>query len=67
MFRRENGYFFGKNVIQKSWSAKNVFVPPKLGARSPPQTIPAPGIHGFILPAKHYRIFSRACYNNNKY
>ena len=64
MFRRENGYFFGKNVIQKFWSAKNVSVPPKLGARSPPLTIPAPG---FILPAKDCRIFSRACYNNNKY
>src|SRR6218665_3131963 len=32
---RENGNFSRKNVFQKSWSAKN-FLPPKLGARSPP-------------------------------
>jgi len=30
--------FFRKNLIQKSWSAKKVFRPPKLGARSPPLT-----------------------------
>src|SRR6218665_3704588 len=34
-FGRENGNFFGKNVIQKSGSAKK-FPSPKLGARSPP-------------------------------
>jgi len=28
--------FSEKNVIQKSWSAKKIFRPPKLGARSPP-------------------------------
>ena len=28
--------FSDKNVIQKFWLAKNVCVPPKLGARSPP-------------------------------
>ena len=33
---RENGNFIRKNVIQKSWPAKNLSVPPNLGARSPP-------------------------------
>src|SRR6218665_2393628 len=27
IFGRENGNFFENNVIQKSWAAKNVFVP----------------------------------------
>ena len=48
-FGRENGNYFLKNVIQKSWSSspnkgkfddddglRNVFRPPKVGARSPP-------------------------------
>ena len=30
------GIFSEKNLIQKSWSAKKFFHPPKLGARSPP-------------------------------
>src|SRR6218665_560481 len=29
-------FFSVKNVIQKSWSAKKILRPPKLGARSPP-------------------------------
>src|SRR6218665_1840313 len=35
-FCRENGNFVRKNLIQKSWSARNFSVPPKLVARSPP-------------------------------
>ena len=40
-FGRENGNILGKNVIQKSWSAKNVSVPPNS----------APGLrHSIYLP-----------------